>query len=48
MMVLAPLRNLLEINKRLYFFDMKNQTTHDRLINDFILKADVDKYCICL
>lgn len=48
MMVLAPLRNLLEINKRLYFFDMKNRTPQERLINDFILKADVDKYCVCL
>lgn len=47
-MILAPLRNLLEINRRLYFFDMKNKSPSDRLINDFILKADVDKYCICL
>ena len=48
MMILNPLRNLLEINRRLFFFDMKNRTTTDRLVNEFVLKADVDTYCVCL
>lgn len=42
MVVTAPLRALLEINKKLMFFDLKNAAHRDRMIRDFILKADIE------
>ncbi|CAD8139947.1 unnamed protein product [Paramecium octaurelia] len=48
MQVTAPLRALLEINKKLMFFDLRNTAHRDRMIRDFIIKADIEQYCICL
>lgn len=42
MQVTAPLRALLEINKKLMFFDLRNTTNRDRMIRDFIVKADIE------
>ncbi|CAD8047451.1 unnamed protein product [Paramecium sonneborni] len=48
MQVTAALRALLEINKKLMFFDLRNTAHRDRMIRDFIMKADIEQYCICL
>ncbi|CAD8174923.1 unnamed protein product [Paramecium pentaurelia] len=48
MLVLGPLRALLEINKKMMFFDLVNTSNQARQTKDFILKADIEQYCICL
>lgn len=47
-LALGPLKNLLEINRKLMFFDLRNTENRTRLVNDFILKAQVEEYCNCL
>jgi hypothetical protein len=44
-MVLQPIKNLLEINRRLFFFDMKFRTEKDRQVHEFVYKANITTYC---
>lgn len=37
--VLAPLNRLLEINKKMMFFDLRNIDQRSRLVRDFMLKV---------
>lgn len=54
--VLAPLNRLLEINKKMMFFDLRNIDQRSRLVRDFMLKviyysyiqADINEYCLAL
>lgn len=47
-LVLSPLKNLLEVNKKLIVFDLRYTDKRSRQVMEFTLKAHIDEYCLAL